>query len=198
MAEAVGRNPQGAPEDEADLVRAAQGGDAKAFAEVVHRYQRAVYRVAYGLTRNPSDADDLAQETFVRAYQALGRFRVGEPLYPWLARITTNLAFSLHRRRKRRPETAIEPLVEAGQQWGVEDDPAERLAQKENRQLLESAFAEFGPEHQAVLVLRVTQDLSYEEIARTLRVPIGTVMSRLARARIELRRRLEARTGESQ
>jgi RNA polymerase sigma-70 factor (ECF subfamily) len=198
MAEAVGRNPQGAPEDEADLVRAAQGGDARAFAQVVRRYQRAVYRVAYGLTRNPSDADDLAQETFVRAYQALDRFRVGEPLYPWLARITTNLAFSLYRRRKRRPETALEPLVEAGQQWGVDDDPAEQLAKKETHRNLESAFAQLSPEHQAVLALRATQDLSYDEIARTLRVPIGTVMSRLARARLELKKRLEARTGESQ
>ena len=102
--------------DEAGLVRAAQGGDEAAFTEIVRRYQRAIYRLGYGLTRNASDADDLAQETFVRAYQALGRFRVGEPLHPWLARIATNLALSLFRRRKRRPETPLEPLVEAGQQ----------------------------------------------------------------------------------
>jgi len=63
------------PEDEAQLVRAAQAGDAKAFAEIVRRYQRAMYRLAYGFVRSPADADDVAQETFVRAYQALGRFR---------------------------------------------------------------------------------------------------------------------------
>src|SRR5687767_4882204 len=103
MNEAAERRSSGGPEDEADLLRAAQGGDGRAFAEIVRRYQRAVYRVAYGLTRNASDADDLAQETFVRAYQALGRFRVGEPLYPWLARIATNQAFSLYRKRRRRP-----------------------------------------------------------------------------------------------
>src|SRR4051794_25808017 len=87
--------------DETALVTSAQAGDEAAFAEIVKRHQRAVYRVAYGLTRNASDADDLAQETFVRAYQALGRFRAGEPLHPWLARIAVNLCYSLFRRRKR-------------------------------------------------------------------------------------------------
>lgn len=127
MDPAARRTQSGGAED-ADLLRAAQGGDQAAFTEFVRRYQRAVYRVAWALTRNASDADDLAQETFVRAYQAIGRFRVGEPPYPWLARIATNLAFSLFRRRKRRPETPLEPLLEAGQQWGFEDDPSERVA----------------------------------------------------------------------
>lgn len=106
MDPAARRTQSGGAED-ADLLRAAQGGDQAAFTEFVRRYQRAVYRVAWALTRNASDADDLAQETFVRAYQAIGRFRVGEPPYPWLARIATNLAFSLFRRRKRRPETPL-------------------------------------------------------------------------------------------
>jgi RNA polymerase sigma-70 factor (ECF subfamily) len=197
MSEAGRRTPIQTPADEADLVRAAQAGDSRAFGEIVRRYQRAIYRVAYGFTRVPADADDLAQETFVRAYQAIGRFRVGEPLYPWLARITSNLALSLLRHRKRRPETALEPLVEAGQQWGVEDDPAEQVEDRERRGQLEKAFAELKPEHQSVLVLRAVQDLSYEEIARTLSVPVGTVMSRLSRARTELKNRLAARTGES-
>lgn len=197
MNEAAQRRSSGAPENEPELIRAAQGGDGRAFAEIVRRYQRAVYRVAYGLTRNASDADDLAQETFVRAYQALGRFRVGEPLYPWLARIATNQAFSLHRKRKRRPETPLEPLVEAGRQWGVEADPADDLAASERTARLERAFAQLKPEHQAVLVLRAVEDLSYEEIAASLRVPVGTVMSRLSRARAELKARLAAATGES-
>jgi len=196
MNPALRRTQSGSGEDEADLLRAAQGGDQAAFTEIVRRYQRAVYRVAYALTRNASDADDLAQETFVRAYQAIGRFRVGEPLYPWLARIATNLAFSLFRRRKRRPETPLEPLVEAGQQWGVEDDPAERVEQDERAQHLKEAFGELKPEHQAVLALRVVEEQSYEAIAATLSVPVGTVMSRLSRARAELRARLAARTGE--
>jgi RNA polymerase sigma-70 factor (ECF subfamily) len=184
------------PGDEAALVAAAQGGDEAAFAGIVRRYQRAIHRVAYGLTRNASDADDLAQETFVRAWQALDRFRVGEPLYPWLSRICVNLAYSLFRRRKRRPETSIEPLVEAGMQWAGEGDPETETAEREHAAHLEVAFEGLTPEHRAVLVLRM-QDMSYEEIAQALDVPIGTVMSRLSRARTELKKLLETRTGES-
>lgn len=191
-----GRTLFASREDEADLVRAAQAGDAAAFTEIVRRYQRAVHRVAYGLTRNPSDADDLAQETFVRAWRALGGFRAGEPLYPWLARIAVNLTYSLFRRRKRRPEAPIEPLIEAGRQWAADDDPARDAAESEQRERLEASFAELTPEHRAVLVLRVVEGLSYEEIAHSLGVPTGTVMSRLSRARAELKARLQARSGE--
>ena len=190
MNESARRISQGPPADEENLVRAAQAGDGRAFAEIVRRYQRAVYRVAYGFTRSPADADDLAQETFVRAYQAIGRFRVGEPLYPWLARIATNGALSWLRSRKRKPETPLEPLVEAGRQWGVEDDPADRAASAEQKRRIGEAMAGLKPEHQAVLVLRAVEDLSYEEIAKTLGVPVGTVMSRLSRARAELKARL--------
>jgi RNA polymerase sigma-70 factor (ECF subfamily) len=185
------------PADEADLIRAAQAGESKAFGEIVRRYQRAIYRVAYGFTRVPADADDLAQETFVRAYRAIGRFRVGEPLYPWLARIATNLSLSLLRSRKRKPETPLEPLVEAGRQWGVEEDPGRQAIDRESRAHLNQALTELSPEHQAVLILRGVEDLSYEEIARTLNVPLGTVMSRLSRARAELKTRLQQKTGES-
>jgi len=182
--------------DDGVLVAASQKGDEKAFGELVRRYQRAVHRLAWSLTRNDSDADDLAQETFVRAWGAIGRFELGQPLYPWLARIVTNQAFSLFRRRKRRPETSIEPLVEAGQQWGVEDDPAEHTADAERDVRLRACFGELAPEHQAVLALRAVQDLSYDEIANVLSIPIGTVMSRLSRARGELKRRLTERSGE--
>jgi RNA polymerase sigma-70 factor (ECF subfamily) len=188
------RNPVAGTDDGA-LVTAAQRGDQAAFAELVRRYQRPVHRIAYGLTRNAADADDLAQETFVRAWGAIARFETGQPLMPWLARICTNQAYSLFRRRKRRPETPIEPLVEAGRQWGVEDDPADHAAHGERDRRLRAALDQLSPEHQAVLVLRAVQDLSYDEIASALGVPIGTVMSRLSRARTELRRRLAEGTG---
>jgi RNA polymerase sigma-70 factor (ECF subfamily) len=182
------------PTDDA-LIAAAQKGDQAAFAEIVRRYQRAVYRVAYALTRNATDADDLAQETFVRAWGAIGRFEIGQPLYPWLARIGTNLAYSLFRSRKRRPETPLEPLLEAGQQWGMEDDPAEHASHSERDARLRECFAQLAPEHQAVLALRAIQDLSYEQIAQALNVPMGTVMSRLSRARAELKRRMQQGPG---
>ena len=197
MKTAPRRTPHAEPGEDAGLIRAAQGGDPAAFTEIVRRYQRAVYRLSYGLTRNAADADDLAQETFVRAYQALGRFRQGEPLYPWLSRIAVNLTYSLFRRRRRRPETSIEPLVEAGQQWAAADDPAAEAADRERAEHLRQAFAGLSPEHQAILVLRVVQDLTYEEIAQALEIPLGTVMSRLSRARAELKVRMKARTEES-
>lgn len=190
------RTSRAPSDDETALVRAAQSGDVQAFAEIVRRYQRAVHRVAWALTRNDTDADDLAQETFVRAWGAIGRFEVGQPMYPWLSRIVTNLAFSLFRSRKRRPETPLEPLVEAGQQWGVHDDPADHTARSEHDAKLREAFAELSPEHQTILALRVVDDQSYEHIAQTLGIPVGTVMSRLSRARAELKKRLEEKTGE--
>src|SRR5438270_13724616 len=89
-----GRSAFEDPSQEAGLVRAAQGGDEAAFTEIVRRYQRSIYRLAYGLTRNAADADDVAPETFVRPYPAPAPFRVGDPLDPWLSRISPNLAFS--------------------------------------------------------------------------------------------------------
>jgi RNA polymerase sigma-70 factor (ECF subfamily) len=86
--------------------------------------------------------------------------------------------------------------MESGHQWAGDDDPAERAAETERNERLAEAFAELSREHQAVLTLRVVEDLPYHEIARTLGVPVGTVMSRLSRARAELRARLRARTGE--
>lgn len=196
MESAPRRSPELEPGREADLVRSAQAGDHAAFAEIVRHFQRPIYRVAYALTRNASDADDLAQETFVRAFRAIGRFRAGEPLYPWLSRIAVNLTYSLFRQRRRHPETSIEPLVESGRQWAADDDPAERAAESERHERLAAAFAGLSHEHQAVLTLRVVEDLSYDDIARALGVPAGTVMSRLSRARAELRARLAAGSGE--
>jgi len=196
MNEAAGRRSDLEPVDETALVRAAQGGDPQAFAVLVRHHQRAVYAVAWGLTRNAADADDLAQEAFVRAWQALGRFRAGEPLRPWLARIVVNQALSLFRRRKRRPESALEPLLESGRQFGGGDDPADLAAGREGMAQLEAAFEELSVEHQAVLVLRAVEELSYGEIADALGIPPGTVMSRLSRARTELRARWRARTRE--
>ena len=185
------------PGEESDRLLESQQGNAAAFGQIVRCYQRAVHRVAYALTRNAGDADDITQDTFLRAWKAIGRFRVGEPLYPWLARIAMNASFSLMRSRKRRPEVALEPLVETGAQWASGSDPAEDAAASERDERLASAYSALSEEHRAVLALRVVEDLSYDEIARALDVPVGTVMSRLSRARAELRSRLKAVTGET-
>lgn len=196
MKPATERSSVAGPGDDA-LISACQKGDQAAFGEIVRRYQRAVHRLAWTLTRNASDADDLAQETFVRAWGAIGRFERGLPLYPWLARIVTNQAFTLFRHRRRRPESSIEPHLEAGREWGVDDDPADHSARAEQGRQLRECFAELAAEHQAVLALRAVQDLSYDEIAQALNVPAGTVMSRLSRARADLKRRLAERGGSA-
>lgn len=197
MEAAERRNPSADPREEAGLIAAAQRGDSGAFGILVRLHQRNIYRLAYGLTRNASDADDLAQETFFRAFRAIGRFRVGEPMQPWLSRICVNLAFSMFRSRKRRPEVPLEPLVEAGRQFaGGGEDPADVTSRRESHRMVAAAFEQLSNEHRAVLALRVVQEMSYDDIARTLRVPVGTVMSRLSRARAELRARLDARIGK--
>ena len=184
------------PGEETVRLRESQQGSAEAFGRIVRSYQRAVHRVAYALTRNAGDADDVTQDTFLRAWQAIGRFRVGEPLYPWLARIAMNTAFSLMRRRKRRPEVALEPMIEAGVQWAGGGDPVDEAAASERDERLARAYGTLSEEHRAVLALRVVEDLSYDEIARALGVPVGTVMSRLSRARAELKSRLQSLTWE--
>ena len=98
-----------------------------------------------------------------------------------------NQAFSLFRHRKRRPETPIEPRWKAGHQWGVDDDPADHTARSERDESIRECFAELAPEYQAVLALRVMQDLSYDEIAKTLNVPIGTGDVAPSPARVERR-----------
>ena len=133
----------------------------------------------------------------MRAYRAIGTFRADEPLYPWLSRITVNLAYSLFRRRKRRPEAELEPLLEAGREWASPDDTVEQVEGNEQVAQLRASFAELSPEHQAVLVLRIVEGQSYDEISHTLNIPIGTVMSRLSRARGELKTRLKSRSGEA-
>lgn len=190
--------PRRSPDDEAPddvLAAAAKRGDRDAFARLVGRHGRAVWRVAWALVRNDADADDLAQETFLRAWSAFATFETGRPLRPWLARICTNTAYSLFRARRRRPETALEPLLEAGRQWGTEDDPAAHAERAERDARLAACLAAMSEEHRAVLALRAVRDLSYDEIAAALGVPPGTVMSRLARARAELRRRMDEGEG---
>ena len=139
----------------------------------------------------------LFRSAFLQAFRALGSFAGQARLSTWLHRIAINAALMQLRRRRRTPEQSIEPLVEQGRQWGVDDDPATHAAASERDAQLRACFARLSPEHQAVLALRVMQDLPYDAIATALGVPVGTVMSRLSRARAELRRLMTEGSGES-
>jgi RNA polymerase sigma-70 factor (ECF subfamily) len=175
------------PED-AVLVRKAQQGDMDAFESLVRKYQQRIYAICRRLTGAHQSADDLAQETFIKAYFALARFDAQWPLYPWLRRIALNSGLNyLKTRSRERPldERAIGTRKTPFS--APADDPEERLERAEFEARFEWAVASLPSDQKSVFVLRFHEGLSYEEISRTLDLPIGTVMSRLNRARQKLK-----------
>ena len=180
-------------EDETVTLARAKRGDKGAFGALVAAYQRRAYAAAYAIVGNREDAVDLAQDAFVRAYGAMGRFDTAMPFYPWLHRIVRNTCLNHLKRRGRRGETSLDALVSDGYE-PVEDgaDPHEAATAADERAQILVAMATLTPAQQEILRLRHLIELSYAEIADTLGVPIGTVMSRLHAARRSLKQALEA------
>jgi RNA polymerase sigma-70 factor (ECF subfamily) len=177
----------GSDPSEADLLAKAQKGNLFAFEEIVKRHQRRVYGVAFRILRRHDLADDVVQDTFIRAYQSLGTFQLGRPFAPWVATIAANLALN----HVRSPRFREEPLPEAHAEIPVSaPSPLEGVLEAEAASHLQAALARLPAEQRAVFVLRAVEDLSYREIAESLGLPVGTVMSRLARAREKLREAL--------
>lgn len=177
--------------DRALVVRALEG-DADAFERIVRTYQRRIYAVAVGVTRRHEVADDIVQETFVRAYKTLDRFELGRPLAPWLTRIAVNLSINYLKSSQRREHTFAEPNDDANVSVHPAHDPdaespLRQLMAAEFSQALSEAVKRLPAEQRAVFVLKVEQELRYEEIAETLGISTGTVMSRLFRARAKLK-----------
>ena len=163
------------------LIARSRGGDSGAFDLLVEKYQDRVYTLAYRITGHHADAQDAAQDAFVKAYLALGAFRGDASFSTWLHRIAVNAAYDAVRRR---PPAAPDP-VEARR---MPADPlADRAERVEARERIHRAIARLPLEQRAVVVLRDVQGWSYEEIAAIVAVPIGTVRSRLARGREALR-----------
>jgi RNA polymerase sigma-70 factor, ECF subfamily len=184
---AASRTGEGpAREAERELVRACQAGDRAAFDRLVERHQRDVYRLCYRYLDNHEDANDLAQETFLRAWRSLGRFRGESAFSTWLYRIAVNAC--LNQRAARQPPTREldERLADpgAGAQVGVEKaDEARRVR---------AAVARLPEKQRATLILKVYQDLTHEEVAGVLGATVGTVKSNLFHALANLRRLLAA------
>jgi RNA polymerase sigma-70 factor, ECF subfamily len=176
--------PDAADAAEAALLAQAQGGNLFAFEEIVKRYQRRVYATAVRIVHRHDVADDVVQEAFLRAHQALGRFDLARPFGPWICRIAANLAVNHVRspisREEGLPETHAETASAA-------PSPLLGVLDTEARAQLARAMEGLSAEQRAVFVLRVFDELSYKEIAESLEISIGTVMSRLARARERLR-----------
>ncbi|MGZ5468541.1 MAG: RNA polymerase sigma factor [Candidatus Aminicenantales bacterium] len=179
--------PNEHPED-AVLVRKAQQGDMDAYESLVRRYQQRVYAVCRRLTGAHQSADDLAQETFIKAYFALARFDAQWPLYPWLRKIAVNSGLNYLKSRGR--ERPLEDGPVGGRRMPSApkgDDPAEQMERAEFQAKLDGAVESLPADQKSVFVLRFHESLSYEEISETLGLPLGTVMSRLNRARQKLK-----------
>lgn len=177
------------PSDD-ELVATARTGDLEAFNRLVERHQRVVYAVCFRLLRDPQLAEDVTQDTFVRAYQSLARFQ-GDQFRSWLLRIATNRSFDVLRyRRRRQAESLDAQLIEEEPQWASEapsDDPEEFSARRELSRRLDEALGRLPPEQRLVVLLHDVQGYPYEEIALITSASLGTVKSRLSRGRARLR-----------
>lgn len=169
---------------ENEFVLRAKRGDKSAFEALVLKYQKNIYFLCYKMTKDHYSADDLAQETFVKVYFSLGSFREGEPFYPWLRRIAVNLCLNYIRdRKKKSPHTnSSSTFSNPGSIEDINNHDPDLMEKK-----IESAVDSLPHELKCVFVLKYHEKLSYKEISKTLKIPIGTVMSRLNRARERLK-----------
>jgi RNA polymerase sigma-70 factor, ECF subfamily len=177
---------EGRPLEDDELIERAKQGDVRSYEELVARYQGIAVRTAYVITRGTADAEDAAQEAFVKAYYALGRFRPGAPFRPWLLRIVANEA-SNRRRAARRREGLVLRLAEDRPSGDAAPSPEAAVLAGERERLLLEALAILGEADRTVIAYRYFLDLSEAEMAATLGVRPGTVKSRLSRALARLR-----------
>lgn len=181
---AAAKQGKEAAPDEKELLAKAKNGDQEAFGKLVELYQRRVYTVIYRFVRNHTEADDLAQEAFIRAFKAMGRFDLRYPFSPWMYRIAINLTLNYIKKRKLQ-------LVDVDlERRPSGNNPQTVMEQDETRRKVHKAIAKLPLKLRQVLVLRVYEDWPYARIAEVLEIPVGTVMSRLARAREALKEEL--------
>ena len=182
--------------DESALVAQAKAGDQNAFAELVNRYERKIYRLAKNITRNDEDAEDVLQDAFLKAYTHLENFKGDSKFYTWIVRIAVNEALMRLRKRKTDRSVPLDEPVELGEEtvqreiavW--EDNPEQQYSQEEWRRILDEAVESLKPDFRTVFVLRDIEELSTEETAETLGISVPAVKSRLLRARLALRETL--------
>jgi RNA polymerase sigma-70 factor, ECF subfamily len=182
--------------DEAVLVSAAKNGDTSAFEELVNRYERKIFRIAKNITGNQVDAEDAMQDAFLKAYTHLGEFQGDSRFYTWLVRIAANE--SLMRLRKRRPNhfSLDEPLEHEGdlmprdlEEW--RPNPEQQYSKSELKEIVDEMIESLPPEFRVVVLLRDIEELSTEDTAATLGISVSAVKSRLLRARLKLREKLD-------
>lgn len=171
------------------LVERAKRGDVEAFEQLISHHEKTVYNIAYRLTGNHEDASDIAQEAFIRAYSSLADFRGDSSFATWLYRIVNNACLDELRRRKRQKVTYLDQAVEmddgevSRQIADTADGPEQALERVELQRAVQESILELDEEYRVVLVMRELQGYSYNEIAEALDLNLGTVKSRLSRAR---------------
>ncbi len=176
--------------DDAALVARAREGDREAFTDLVMHYQVPLYNMALRMVGSRDDAADIAQEAFLRAWEKLRTLK-GNPFKPWIFQIAVNLCYDHFRRRKR-----VAAMPEEGQEGHVVSlglpvpDPAERAEAGERARIVRDSINGLNPDLRTALILRDVNGLAYEEIAAVIRAPLGTVKSRIARARGHVQERL--------
>lgn len=178
--------------EEEQLVSRASRGDAQAFAELVRKYEKLVYNLSYQASGNADDAFDISQEVFIKVYRSLDKFRGDCRFFTWLYRITMNTVKDYIRSQKRKKTVSLSEYDEEEDgpsatrdipDETTEADPEEMTEIKEKRRLVRQAIAQLSEDHRTILTLRDMEGYSYEEIAEMLELEIGTVKSRLNRAR---------------
>jgi len=182
--------------EEQALVDRARAGDASAFTELVEKYERKIFRLAKHITQNDEDAEDVLQESFMKAYSNLDSFQGQSKFYTWLVRIAVNEALMKLRKRKSDKTVSLDEPHETDEDtvtreiavW--DDDPERRYSRDELRDILGRAVESLKPAFRTVFVLRDIEELSTEETAEALGISIPAVKSRLLRARLQLRERL--------
>ena len=181
--------------DEQRWIRAAQQGDVSAFNQLVERYQGLAYNVAYRTLGHAEDAADATQEALLSAFRAIGDYRGGS-FKGWLLRIVVNASYDARRRGRRRAASSMDAIVEelGEAPWADEHalDPADVVLSGETRRAIEQALDQLPDDQRIALVLVDMQSLSYEEAALAMDCPVGTIRSRLARARARVREHLVA------
>ncbi len=176
--------------DEQALIASARTGNPDAFNTLVRSYQDMAYNVAYRIVGHPDAAADATQDAFLAAYRALPAFRGGS-FRAWLLRIVTNACYDQLRLRQRRPQTSLEDMVDdpdyAPALTDPSETPEEALLRRDLMQAMETAIAKLPFDQRVTLVLCDVQGMSYEEVAATMGASLGTVKSRLSRARAHVR-----------
>ncbi len=175
---------------EAKLVRKAREGDVSAFTKLVERYQRPVYASIYGMVLSHAQTDDLIQETFIKAYRNLHRFDERLPFFPWIRRIAINTTINWLKSERGKKTCSLDALEATHPSLALHENPGQIVERREMESVVRKALLALPIEQRTVLAYRVLQEMSYEEIARELQISIGTVMSRLNRARNKLKKLL--------